>query len=68
MIDIRKYLEDNHIEPPNGMSKDRFIKDRFIKAISTHLPYAYEATNDEIKAIELTIKVIKHDTGVEYND
>ena len=63
MIDIRKYLEDKHIEPPNGMSKDRFIK-----AISTHLPYAYEATNDEVKALELTIKAIKHDTGVEYND
>lgn len=63
MIDIRKYLEDNHIEPPNGMSKDRFIK-----TISIHLPYAYEATNDETKAIELTIKAIKHDTGIKHND
>lgn len=61
MIDIRKYIEDNHIEPPNGMSKDMFIK-----TISFHLPYAYEATNDEIKALELTIKVIKHDTGIEH--
>ena len=26
MIDIRKYLEDNHIKPPNSMSKDMFIK------------------------------------------
>lgn len=61
MIYIIKYLEDNRIEPPNGMSKDSFIE-----AISTHLPYAYEATNDEIKAIELTIKVIKHDTRIKH--
>lgn len=54
MIDIRKYLEDNHIEPPNGMSQDMFIK-----AILNFIPYAYEATNDEVKAIKLTIKIIK---------
>lgn len=61
MIDIRKYLEYNRIEPPNGMSKDRFIK-----AISAHLPYAYEATNDEMKALELTIKVISHDRRIKH--
>lgn len=60
---IKDYLDINYIEPPNGMSKDRFIE-----AISIHLPYAYEVTNDETKAIELTIKVIKHDTGIEHND
>lgn len=60
---IKDYLDINHIEPPNGMSKDMFIK-----AISTHIPYAYEATNDEVKAIKLTIKTIKHDTGIEHND
>ena len=64
MIDIRKYLEDNHIEPPNGMSQDRFIE-----AISIYLPYAYEATNDELKAIELAIKAIKqYDTRIKHND
>lgn len=64
MIDFKKYLENNRIEPPNGMSKDRFIE-----AISIHLPYAYEATNDETKALELSIKSIKqHDTGIEHND
>lgn len=61
MIDIRKYLEDKHIEPPNGMSKDMFIK-----AISFHLPYAYEATNDEVKALELTIKAISHDRRIKH--
>lgn len=60
---IKGYLDINYIEPPNGMSKDGFIK-----YISIHLPYAYEVTNDEIKALELTIKVIKHDTGIEHND
>ena len=64
MIDIRKYLEDNHIEPPNGMSQELFLK-----AILNFIPYAYEATNDEVKAIKLTIKIIKgHDTRIKHND
>ena len=54
MIDIRKYLEDNHIEPPKGMSENRFIK-----IIQHHLPFAYDAVHDDVKAIELAIRVIK---------
>lgn len=54
MIDIRKYLEDNHIEPPKRMSENRFIK-----IIQNHLPFAYDAVHDDVKAIELAIRVIK---------
>ena len=58
MIDIIKYIEDNHIELPKDVSMEEFIE-----VVKTHIPFAYDAFGKsdfvEENVVRLAIMVVQ---------